>query len=58
MMPWSSENEITLDHAEKWAVYSYKKDFYFYVDTDGAVSGGREGVEQKFSLLMKCKTAR
>jgi hypothetical protein len=45
------ETEITVDAADKWAVYSYKKDFYFCVDSDGNVVGGRAGFEKMLSLL-------
>jgi hypothetical protein len=45
------ENEISENDADKWAVYSYKKDFYFFVDIDGNVVGGRQGFEEKLNLL-------
>jgi hypothetical protein len=49
------ENEISVDDADKWAVYSYKKDFFFCVDTDGNVVGGRQGFEEKLILLQQKK---
>jgi hypothetical protein len=49
------ENEISVDRADKWAVYSYKKDFYFCVDTDGNVVGGRQSFERMLILLQPKK---
>jgi hypothetical protein len=45
------ENEITTDRADKWAVYSYKTDFYFCVDADGAVIGGKDNFDKMLALL-------
>jgi hypothetical protein len=45
------ENEIAADRADKWAVYSYKKDFYFRVDTDGNVIGGKDNFDKMLALL-------
>ncbi|UQR62963.1 hypothetical protein LRP30_40560 [Bradyrhizobium sp. C-145] len=50
------ENEISVDHADKWTVYSYKKDFYFCVDLDGNVVGGRKTFEERLSLLKPKKS--
>ncbi|MDA9483076.1 hypothetical protein XI07_13775 [Bradyrhizobium sp. CCBAU 11445] len=45
------ENEIVEGPADGWAYYSYGKEFYFCVDADGSVVGGREAFEKKVSLL-------
>ena len=50
------ENEISVDNADKWAVYSYKKDFYFCVDLDGNVVGGRNAFEERLPLLKPKKS--
>ncbi|WP_407147840.1 hypothetical protein [Bradyrhizobium sp. ORS 86] len=45
------ENEIVEGPSDGWAYYSYSKEFYFCVDGDGSVVGGREAFEEKLSLL-------
>jgi hypothetical protein len=49
------ENEISVDRADKWAVYSYKKDFYFCVDAEGNLVGGRANFDKMLTLLQPKK---
>lgn len=51
------ENEIVEGPPDGWAYYSYGKEFYFCVDSDGNVVGGRKAFEEKLSLLKPKKRA-
>lgn len=46
-----AENEISEGPADRWTYYSYKKHFYFFVDADGNVVGGRKSFDEKLILL-------